>query len=65
VEIEYPAPYLCTAVAPQRAALERARDARVGHLADESRQAAFDDAFTVFRTAEDKHRAETGCTDRH
>jgi len=52
----------CRAVVRERAALERARDARMGNLAD-TRE--FDTALAAFLAAKDAHVASSGCTDFH
>jgi hypothetical protein len=55
----------CMALADKRAALERARDARVGRLADPVAWGAFADALSALDGAEKTHRSESGCALRH
>lgn len=59
------APWACKAVVTQRAALERARDARAGNLADRALSEAFNEALLALSDAEDAHVQATGCTDNH
>lgn len=55
----------CTALAPTRAALERARDARAGKLGDPAVTERFSLALQALQSEEDTHRAATGCDKRH
>jgi len=59
------APWECRAIVSERAALEKARDRRAGHLCDETRLAEFNAALVVFENARAKHILETGCEDMH
>ncbi len=55
----------CKAVARERGALERARDARMGQLDNPEIMARFDAAHQAFESARLAHVAATDCDDMH
>lgn len=55
----------CKALAPLRANLERARDARMGALSHDETNARFDAALSALVDAERAHVKATGCEDMH
>lgn len=59
------APWKCTAVVKERAALEKARDARMGNLANPEVNARFDAALQTLTEAIAAHVDATGCDDNH